>query len=144
LPVACEHRNGPAFTLSEPDQAGLDELLGGENEGTKGLKPVGWYHTAYRELIPAPGTEALLERWFPERWQAVLVLRRERGAPVQVGFFPPDTNGEVGLNPAHQTTVDAVESLPGPTLAKKDVASAEFDAGSGADSDYGTATSKTA
>jgi hypothetical protein len=44
LPVACEHRNGPAFTLSEPDQAGLDELLGGENEWTKGLKPVGWYH----------------------------------------------------------------------------------------------------
>jgi hypothetical protein len=126
LPVACEHRNGPAFTLSEPDQAGLDELLGGENEWTKGLKPVGWYHTAYRELIPAPGTEPLLDGWFPERWQAVLVLRRERGAPVQVGFFPPDTNGEVGLNPARQTTVDAVESLPGPKLAKKDVASAEF------------------
>jgi hypothetical protein len=144
LPVACEHRNGPAFTLSEPDKAGLDELLGGENEEAKGLKPVGWYHTAYRELIPAPGTEALLERWFPERWQAVLVLRRERAAPVQVGFFPRDANGAIGLDAAHQTTVDTVESLTGPTLVKKDIASAGFDAESGADSHDGTATSKTA
>jgi hypothetical protein len=144
LPVACEHRNGPAFTLSEPDKAGLDTLLGEEIEATKGLKPVGWYHTVYRELIPAPGTEALLDRWFPERWQAVLVLRRERGTPVQVGFFPRDANGAIGLDAAHQTTVDAVESLPGLTLAKKDIASAGFDAGSGADSHDGTATSKTA
>ena len=120
-PVACEHRNGPAFTLSEHDKAGLDALLGEAIEGTKGLKPVGWYHTAYRELMPAPGTAALLDRWFPDPWQAVLVLRREREGPVQVGFFLRDTNGAVGLDAAHETTVDTMESVPRSIPAKKDV-----------------------
>ncbi len=143
-PVACEHRNGPAFTLSEKDKTGLDALLGETIEGAPELTPVGWYHTAYRELTPAPGTGTLLDCWFPDPGQPVLVLRRERGEPVQAGFFSRDTKGVLGLEPVKEITVAAMESPSRFLLAKRGVASAGFDGGSIADSRDGAATTKTA
>jgi hypothetical protein len=109
--VVCEHRNGPAFTLSEDDKAGLDALVAEASGETTGLTPVGWYHTAYCSLDLARGTAAILSRWFPDPWQAVLVFRRERGEPVQVGFFARDATGAVGFDPAHKITLDAMDGL---------------------------------
>jgi hypothetical protein len=109
--IPCEHAHGPAFTLSEHDQEGLENLLGETSERNVGLVPVGWYHTAYQELRPAAGSAALHNRWFPEPWQLVMVLRRERRRPVRVGMFQRDANGALATDTKHQTAVDTPENI---------------------------------
>jgi hypothetical protein len=107
-PVACEHAHGPAFTLSKNDEAGLEKLLRQTAEEDEELIPVGWYHTAYHELRPATGTVTLQNRWFPEPWQMVMVLQREKGKPVRVGVFPRDSYGELAAYAEHQRTVNTL------------------------------------
>jgi hypothetical protein len=115
-PVACEHQHGPAFTLSEHDQAGLEKLLRDTAED-EGLVPIGWYHTAYQDLRLARGSTALHNRWFPEPWQMLMVLRRERRGPVRVGLFHRDPNDALAIDAQHLTTVDT-PGQRGPALGR--------------------------
>jgi hypothetical protein len=112
-PIACDHAEGPAFVLSPKEVADVDQMLQAGALGTsKGVIPVGWYHTTYRELRMMPESARLHERLFPESWQAALVLRRERDKPVTVGLFP---KGDVALaneaTPLATTMASAAPSL---------------------------------
>jgi proteasome lid subunit RPN8/RPN11 len=88
--LECEHRSGPAFTLSPADHARLAELVASPGDLTVA---VGWYHSHTRsEIFLSPEDLALHDRYFPEPWQLALVLRP--GAMVtRAGFFVRDADG---------------------------------------------------
>ena len=109
LSASCQHAFGPSFELSLSDEAELERLLREmkEAEGGASLVPVGWFHSAYRDLRLTPQSGALHGRWFGKPWQALMVFRRGKGEPVRVGLFPREEDGSVAVYPAHEMTLDA-------------------------------------
>ena len=108
-PIECEHAYGPAFTLSEGDQARLGETLGQSFPG--GLRPVGWYHSHTRTEISLSEADLdIYNRYFPERWQVALVLRPSTLQPTQAGFFFREPDGSIQAQTSYQEFV--VEALP--------------------------------
>jgi proteasome lid subunit RPN8/RPN11 len=97
-PLVCEHAFGPAFLLSEKDEAALRELLKAPDRDPQlsRLRPVGWYHSHTRSgiLLSEPDIE-IYNRFFPEPWQIALVLRPENGEPMRAGFFVREEDGSV-------------------------------------------------
>jgi hypothetical protein len=60
-----------------------------------GLTPVGWFHSHTRSDIAVFEEDvALHNRFFPEPHQFALVLKPEKFAPTQGGFFFRDTGGQ--------------------------------------------------
>lgn len=97
--LAVEHRSGPSFTLSEKDEAQLQELLrtpDGDPE-LAGMEPVGWYHSHTRSEIHLSAADlAVHDRYFPEPWQLALVLKPYKWDPTRAAFFARGTDGVVG------------------------------------------------
>ncbi len=123
-PIECEHAFGPAFTLSETDQARLGDALG--QSFPAGLRPVGWYHSHTRSEISLNEADLeLYNRYFPERWQVALVLRPSTLQPTQGGFFFREPDGSIQAQSSYQEfTVEALplqpvaagpQAVPGPT-----------------------------
>jgi len=84
--LACEHAAGPSFTLSEADHVRLRDLL--SSAATEGLQPVGWFRSRTRSEISLCDADAALhDAYFPEPWQAMLVLRPEITRPTRAAFF---------------------------------------------------------
>lgn len=111
-PIECEHAFGPAFTLSEADQARLGEILGQSFPG--GLRPVGWYHSHTRsEISLSEADQQIYNRYFPERWQVALVLRPSTLQPTQAGFFFREADGSIqGQRSYQEFTVEALPLQP--------------------------------
>ncbi|MCL6546550.1 MAG: hypothetical protein K6T61_15105 [Bryobacteraceae bacterium] len=119
--LACEHLFGPAFSLSENDQARFDELLRAPQRDRllKGLQTVGWYRSASRSPSALTSEDlALHARLFPNGGGLVLILRPERARPVRAQFYHLDesgawqSNGEFDLLPAPKPRHPAVSSPP--------------------------------
>jgi proteasome lid subunit RPN8/RPN11 len=93
-PVECEHARGPSFTLSDRDRERLAEVLG--RLGTQGRRAVGWYHSHTRsEILFSDADREIHQRFFPEAWQAALVLRPHAFQPTRAGFFFREADGSV-------------------------------------------------
>ena len=89
-PIECEHAHGPSFELSERDQECLRRILA---EEAGGLRPVGWYHSKYRDSFFSSADTALCDRNFTEPWQVALVLRRNKSQLCRVEVFFRRENG---------------------------------------------------
>jgi hypothetical protein len=117
--LKCEHAEGPAFTLSERDEAELQELLetAKDDPELEGLEAVGWYHSVYQDLYSTRRDILIQERHFPEKWQILLVLRRVKSEPVLAGFYVREHEGLLklgGLFPP--VTADEPEEAPAPPV----------------------------
>ncbi len=97
-PLECEHANGPAFELTETDEAGLLELLerAKTDQDLAGLQPVGWYHSTFRWLLLTPADAKLYDQYFPELWQVAMVFLRVKSRPSLLGFFCRNADGSIG------------------------------------------------
>jgi hypothetical protein len=98
-PLRCEHAEGPAFALSEKDEAGLQELFEAAklDPELEGLEPVGWYHSVYEDLYITRKDSLIHERHFPEPWKIIVILRRIKSAPPLAGFYVREGEGVMKL-----------------------------------------------
>jgi proteasome lid subunit RPN8/RPN11 len=93
-PVECEHARGPSFTLSDRDRERLAELLA--RPSPPGRRAVGWYHSHTRsEILFSDADREIHQRFFPETWQAALVLRPHAFQPTRAGFFFREADGSI-------------------------------------------------
>jgi proteasome lid subunit RPN8/RPN11 len=89
-PMACQHASGPAFVLSEKDEADLKAMIesAASDPELSGLVPVGWYHSHTRSGIALSDKDLeIVRRHFPEPWQVSLILHPAKTAPTRAGFF---------------------------------------------------------
>jgi hypothetical protein len=91
--IAGEHAEGPAFRLSAADERALSQLLQDENS----MQVVGWYHSEFWELALDKTSLDLHNRYFPERRQIAIVLKRARQQPVRFGLFLRHSDGSIKL-----------------------------------------------
>ncbi len=101
--IECEHARGPGFALSEKDEQGLAELLeAAKEDATLGqLEAVGLFRTRTKgELMISEEDAALLERYFPEPWQPLFVVRPYMYEAARAGFFLRNREGRLGPAPA--------------------------------------------
>lgn len=88
-PVACSHINGPEYILTEADQLNLEQTLSPDDPAFSGLTAVGLFISHARDsLFLRPSDEELFNRYFPEDWNIVLIVR-----PGQVGLLRAATIG---------------------------------------------------
>src|ERR1035437_7311555 len=107
----CEHAHGPSFTLSQPDEARLTELLSAHANGAGGLRPVGWYHSHTRSGISlSDGDLEIHQRFFPESWQVALVMKPHTFEPARIGFFFREADGSVHASASYREAV--LDALP--------------------------------
>ena len=107
----CEHAHGPSFTLSQPDEARLAELLSTYANDADGLRPVGWYHSHTRsEIFLSEADLEIHRRFFPESWQVALVMKPHTFQPARIGFFFREADGSVHATAAYRE--DVLEALP--------------------------------
>jgi hypothetical protein len=127
-PIACEHRFGPTFQLSDTDEEQLRELLARDPEvdaQLSGLEPVGWVHSHTRSSIDLTEQDAYLHtKYFGKPWQIALILRPEQLRPTRAAFYLPEEDGR--LRPAApEKTFELPSNSPIPTAV------AEITAGDG-------------
>jgi hypothetical protein len=79
----CEHAYGPAFELSEADEARFREML----KPVDGMRAIGWYGSHTRAGVGLGSNDsAILERFFPERGSVALLVKPMREGPVEATF----------------------------------------------------------
>ncbi|MEP7365153.1 MAG: hypothetical protein ABI972_18020 [Acidobacteriota bacterium] len=103
--LTCAHSKGQAFLLNEADESRLERLLTYYKEETDlaGLAPVGFYVSRTRnELALSDADLHLLEKYFPEAQQVVLVVRVARGRSTRAGFFVREADGSVQRELTHK------------------------------------------
>jgi hypothetical protein len=97
-PIVCEYAKGPSFALSEKEEAALAEALKswGGDAALAGLEPVGWYRAHTRsEVLLSDADLAFFNRFFPQPWQAGLIVRPTSFAPTRAGFFFREADGGI-------------------------------------------------
>ena len=117
-PLDCEHAFGPSFSLSPRDQERLKHFLAKVRQGSRGLEPVGWYHSHTRSEIYLTQSDLdIHDRYFPKMWQVALVLRPSTSQPVRAGFFFRELGGSIRASASyHEFRLDPLRG--GPTLLK--------------------------
>lgn len=95
-PMECEHARGPAFLLSDNDQAKLASQLAAEDPRLEGFIPVGWFLSHTRSEIALSDSDLeLYSAYFPSPWQVTLVIRPGRGGSMRAGYFVREADGTV-------------------------------------------------
>jgi proteasome lid subunit RPN8/RPN11 len=97
-PIVCEYAKGPSFALSEKEEAALAEALKswGGDAALADLEPVGWYRAHTRsEVLLSDADLAFFNRFFPQPWQAGLIVRPTSFAPTRAGFFFREVDGGI-------------------------------------------------
>jgi len=97
-PIVCEYAKGPSFLLLEKEEAALTEVLQSWQGSAElaGLEPVGWYRAHTRSEVCLSETDlAFFDRFFPQPWQAGLIVRPTSFAPTRAGFFFREPDGGV-------------------------------------------------
>jgi proteasome lid subunit RPN8/RPN11 len=114
-PLDCEHAMGPSFTLSERDHARLAELLADAGKSASERQPVGWYHSHTRsDIFLSEADREIHRRYFPEPWQAALVLRPHAFLPSRAAFFFPGAEGSLGETAGSEFVLEALPVQPAP------------------------------
>ncbi len=82
-PVACEHRRGPSYVLSEPDRRRMERAL-----RRAGSRVVGFYRSHTRlGLYLDQDDDALIRSCFANPNHAFLLMRPGASQPPTAGFF---------------------------------------------------------
>ena len=131
--IQCDHAAGPSFVLSDADLARLaDQLRAAEtDEELTGLLPVGCYVSHTRGALAMNDRDAaLLDRFFPEPGQVLLVMKPEKFQPTRFAFVVREADGRVDRNSAEHAFIlplpgrasgsgsEAVASIPAPARSK--------------------------
>ena len=101
-PIACQHAQGPSFTLSESDQAGLAVLLeqSASDPALEGLVAVGWYHSHTRSGFELSARDVdICARFFPEPGQVAVVWCPDRMKPTRGVFVVQAEDGSPRAEP---------------------------------------------
>ena len=86
--VPCMHKFGPSYVLSDEDRAKLEVTLARAAGDGRGLQLLGFYRSHTREgLFLAAEDMELIQRYFNEPEQIVLVVRPAAMKVSQAGFF---------------------------------------------------------
>jgi proteasome lid subunit RPN8/RPN11 len=116
--LECEHAHGPSFTLSEPDEKRLVDLLSIHGSFGGGSRPVGWYHSHTRsEIFLSEADLGIHARFFPEAWQVAMVMKPHTFQPARIGFFFREADGSIHATESYQeVTLEGlrVQAMPGP------------------------------
>jgi hypothetical protein len=97
-PIACEHARGPSFQLSDNDRAALERQLSQDREDPQldGMVCMGWFLSHTRtEIALSESDLEVFATYFPDPWQATLVVRPGRGGSMRAGFFIREADGTV-------------------------------------------------
>ncbi len=103
-PIACEHKSGPSFQLSEKDKHRLlDQLTGSEAvPELQGLVVVGWYVSHPRNaVVLTDGDLDIFNEFFPAIWNVALVLKPGEKS-VRCGFFVREARGALNIAQSYQ------------------------------------------
>jgi hypothetical protein len=57
-----------------------------------GLEPAGWYHSVYGDLAITRKDAAIQDRYFPDPWKPLALIRRVKGEPATVAFYLREKN----------------------------------------------------
>ena len=115
----CEHAMGPSFTLSQRDEAKLQELLAEVRQRSE-VVPVGWYHSHTRSEIFLSDADLMIHRrFFPEAWQVALVMKPHTFQPMRCGFFFREPSGSIQATATYQEFT--LEPLPMRTLPSGEI-----------------------
>ena len=81
----CEHRRGPSYVLSEPDRKRLEKAL--RKAGERGTV-VGFFRSHTRQgLYLDQDNVAVIESYFQNRNQVMLLIRPQSSTKMTAGFF---------------------------------------------------------
>ncbi|MBM3814246.1 MAG: hypothetical protein FJW20_21690 [Acidimicrobiia bacterium] len=109
--LPCEHRDGPAFTLSAEDEAAWRnklQTISLEKE-LSDLKPAGWYVSRTHSGIRLSDEDVRVwNRFFPEPWQVVLAVQPAVGKSTRAGFFFRPADGR----PQTEASLKEFEAAP--------------------------------
>src|SRR3984885_1552148 len=97
-PIACEHNQGESLKLSYNDRMNLAVQLemARQNSDLKDLRPVGWFVSHSSGGISLSDSDLeIYNGFFPESWQAALVIRPTGSGRAQAGFFMREADGKV-------------------------------------------------
>jgi hypothetical protein len=89
-PIACEHVEGEALSLSFNDRMNLAVQLelSRQNADLKGLLPLGCFLSHVRDGVSMRASDLeIYNGFFPAAWQVALVIRPKGKGQAEVGFF---------------------------------------------------------
>jgi proteasome lid subunit RPN8/RPN11 len=89
-PIACDHSQGEGLRLSYNDRMNLAVQLevARQNPDLRDLRPVGWFVSHVSGGISlSPSDLEIYNGFFPEGWQAALVIRPKGSGLAEAGFF---------------------------------------------------------
>lgn len=136
--LACEHASGPAFALSERDEAGLRALLdaASRDPGLAGMEPVGWYRSVRGDNGPGERDNELHAKYFPDTNAVALIVWPGEGQSARAAFFARDeagllkaVTGEFPVQPMPaQAQTRAISTTAAPALEMPAARASEGDA----------------
>jgi len=104
-PIACEHNQGESLRLSYNDRMNLAVQLemARQNSDLKDLRPVGWFVSHWRGGVALSDSDLeIYNGFFPEAWQAALVICPAGSGRAQAGFFMREADGKVRSEASYQ------------------------------------------
>ncbi len=104
-PIACEHNQGEALRLSYNDRMNLAVQLemARQNSDLKDLRPVGWFVSHWRGGVALSESDLeIYNGFFPESWQAALVICPAGSGRALAGFFMREADGTVRSEASYQ------------------------------------------
>ncbi len=105
-PMACDHTQGEGLRLSYNDRMNLAVQLemARQNADLKDLRPVGWFVSHSSGGISLSDSDLeIYNGFFPESWQAALVIRPTGSGRAQAGFFMREADGKVQSEASYHT-----------------------------------------
>ena len=105
-PIACEHTQGEGLRLSYNDRMNLAVQLevARQNPDLKDLRPVGWFLSHSRGTVSLSDSDLeIYNGFFPEAWQAALVICPQGSGRAQAGFFMREADAKVQAEASYQS-----------------------------------------
>jgi proteasome lid subunit RPN8/RPN11 len=105
-PMACEHTKGEVLQLSYNDRMNLAVQLemARQNPDLKDLRPVGWFVSHSRGDVSLSDSDLeIYNGFFPEAWQAALVICPKGSGRAQAGFFMREADDKVQSEASYQS-----------------------------------------
>lgn len=120
--IPCEHSKGPGLQLSACDEDGLKGLLAeaSRDPALAGMEPLGWFRSTRRQALHlSPEDAALHQRYFPEDWQVILVMKPKVFGPSPVAVFLRGGGGALGeqSKPVQELEIESRGPAPPPREA---------------------------
>ncbi len=116
-PMACEHAQGEVLRLSYNDRMNLAVQLemARQNPDLKDLRPVGWFVSHWRGDVSLSDSDLeIYNGFFPEAWQAALVIYPKGSGRAQAGFFMREADDKVQSEASYQSFELAPLNPPAP------------------------------